>query len=82
MLVGVPAKRAYPVPWLQAEVPEGYGELLGARDEVGVGVSVERLVETAGDDLAVPVELLSPAQEVGKGKLEILDKSLCISSPL
>jgi hypothetical protein len=39
-------------------------------------VSVERLIGTAGDDLTVPVELLSPAQEVGKGKLEVLDKSL------
>jgi hypothetical protein len=55
---------------------EGHGELLGARDEVGVGVSVERFIGTAGDDLTVPVELLSPAQEVGKGKLEVLDKSL------
>jgi hypothetical protein len=39
-------------------------------------VSVESLVGTAGDDLSVPVELLGPAQKVGKGKLEVLDKSL------
>jgi hypothetical protein len=39
-------------------------------------VAVERLVGTAGDYLAVPVELLRTPQDVGKGELEILGKSL------
>jgi hypothetical protein len=39
-------------------------------------VAVERLVGTAGNYFTVPVELLRPPQDVGKGELEILGKSL------
>ena len=76
MLVGVPAQRADPVAGFQPEFSEGDGELLGAGDEVGEGVAVERLVGAAGDYLAVPVELLRTPQDVGKGELEVLGKSL------
>ena len=50
---------------MEPEVPEGYGEFLGAGDEVCVGVTVEGFVGTAGDDLTEAVELLGPPQEVG-----------------
>jgi hypothetical protein len=44
VLVGVPGESGDPVATLQAQLPKGYGQLLGAPDEVGVGVAVEILV--------------------------------------
>ena len=76
MLVGIPAQCANAVAWLESEIVEGHGELFCAGDEVREGVTVERLVGAAGDDLAVSVELLGPPQDVGQGKLEVLGKSL------
>src|SRR5918997_3198236 len=80
VLVGVPGEGNDPVALLQPELPQSYGELLGAPDEVSVGVTVEALVGAAGNDLFHAVEILGPLEDRWQGQLVVLDQSFHWSS--
>ena len=67
VLIRVPSKGADPFTIFYSELLQGYGELFGTGDEIGVGVAVERLIRAAGNDLPVSVELLRAPQNVRQG---------------
>jgi hypothetical protein len=74
VLVGIPGEGDDPVALLEAELPQSYGELLGAPDEFGVGAAMEALVGVAADDLLLAVEILGPPEYRGQGQLVVLDQ--------